>query len=401
MKKKIIIIIVVIFSFVLLSFGLFKFYQKWRIDHAIIKVELQDNLNIEIYSKIKLKDLIKSINGKLLENPQINTTKLGEKTLSFKYINEENIKVPYSFNIKIVDTTKPIISMYNSYSVTVGYDGNIAEELFCGDNYDDNPTCLIEGEYDLNTPGEYPVTYKATDSSHNEITHNFVLRVKEKTPSSNNNTYEEPVTTAFSDVYNTHKTAKTKIGIDVSHWQGDIDFKKVKESGVEFAFIRVGSQKGIGGEYYVDNKFIQNIEGFNKVGIPVGIYFYSYAKNKKDAIKEAKWILKQIKKYDVSLPIAFDWENWSFYQEFNLSFYHLTEMANAFMDTIKKAGYEGMLYSSKNYLENIWYETSYPIWLAHYTKQTNYEGDYRVWQLCSNGVVDGIADNMVDINIMY
>ena len=75
-------------------------------------------------------------------------------------------------------------------------------------------------------------------------------------------------------------------------------------------------------------------------------------------------------------------------------------MANTFLKTIEKAGYEGMLYSSKNYLENIWFETEYKIWLAHYTTETNYQGDYYVWQLCSNGRVDGITGN-VDINVMY
>ena len=70
------------------------------------------------------------------------------------------------------------------------------------------------------------------------------------------------------------------------------------------------------------------------------------------------------------------------------------------MDTITEAGYEGMLYSSKNYLEDIWLDTTYPVWLAHYTSQTNYEGDYTYWQICNNGRVDGI-NGYVDINIRY
>ena len=74
--------------------------------------------------------------------------------------------------------------------------------------------------------------------------------------------------------------------------------------------------------------------------------------------------------------------------------------AKSFLDTIKKAGYEGLLYSSKNYLENVWYDTGYDIWLAHYTNKTSYTGDYKYWQMCSNGRVDGINGN-VDINIMY
>ena len=78
----------------------------------------------------------------------------------------------------------------------------------------------------------------------------------------------------------------------------------------------------------------------------------------------------------------------------------MTDIAKAYLNEFDRAGYEGMLYSSKNYLENVWYDTKYPVWLAHYTEQTNYEGDYKVWQLTANGRVNGIYGN-VDINIMY
>lgn len=83
-----------------------------------------------------------------------------------------------------------------------------------------------------------------------------------------------------------------------------------------------------------------------------------------------------------------------------MSFYKLTSCANAFLDTCVENGYTGMLYGSKNYLEDIWLPVSYPIWLAHYTEQTNYEGEYMVWQLCDNGKIDGINGD-VDINVMY
>ena len=77
----------------------------------------------------------------------------------------------------------------------------------------------------------------------------------------------------------------------------------------------------------------------------------------------------------------------------------INEIADAFLDEISSLGYKGMLYGSRNYLQKIW-DTDYPIWLAHYTKQTNYEGDYYIWQLCDNGRVSGI-NGYVDINVMY
>ncbi len=400
MKKKVFIMSgILIVIFVLAISGYF-FYQDWRVRHAIIQVTLKEDLNLEVYSHVKLKDLIQDINGKIEKNLTINTQKLGTQTIHFDYINEENIRVPYEFKVKIVDRTPPIISLYNRYSVTVGYQDDLAKEFFCGDNYDDHPTCTVEGEYHLDAVGSYPVSYKAVDSSGNEVQHAFTLNVVSKSSSSGTSSPQSSFTD-FADIVAQYKNKNTQIGIDVSHWQGDIDFQQVKEAGVEFVFIRVGSQKGIGGNYQLDDKFVQNVKGFTKLGIPVGVYFYTYADSQKEAKKQANWVLQQIKKYDITLPIVFDWENWSFYQEFQLSFYHLTQIANTFMDTVAKKDYQGMLYSSKNYLENMWMETNYPVWLAHYTEQTDYEGDYQVWQLCNDGKINGIQDNYVDIDILY
>lgn len=371
-------------------------YHWIRITTAKVEIELKDT-QIEVYTDLELKNLLKKINGRLTSNPQINTTKLGKKTIKFTYINDQGIKLNHSIEIKIVDKTPPVVGLSNSLSITTDYEKDLEQEIFCGDNYDDKPKCQIIGEYDSKKVGNYFLTYKATDSSNNTTMKEFTLYVKEKERPSK----KERVTKKFEDVIKNYKTKKNKIGIDVSHWQGNIDYEKVRDAGVEFVFIRIGSQKGINGEYYLDPKFKENIEGFKKVGIPIGIYFYSYANNESSAVKEAKWIVKQLKNYEISLPIVFDWENWSIYQEFNLSFYHLTEIANTFIKTIRQNGYDAMLYSSKNYLENIWYEIDSPIWLAHYTDKTNYQGNYNVWQMCENGSIAGITENTVDINIMY
>lgn len=192
----------------------------------------------------------------------------------------------------------------------------------------------------------------------------------------------------------------TKIGLDVSVWQEDIDFEAIKNAGVEFIIIRVGTTKGPNGEYMLDSKFTRNIEEANKYDIDVGIYFYSYANSIEKAKEEALWVIDHIKDYKVTLPVAFDWENWDTFNNYNVSFFELTEMAKTFLDTVKAAGYDGLLYSSMNYLENFWMPVEYDTWLAHYTKKTSYKGDYTYWQLCSNGKVDGIRGD-VDINIMY
>lgn len=397
MNKKILISVIVIFSSLLITIGSVFLYQKYKVAHAVKIVNIKMH-EVEVYSDVMLSDLITSMNGYLIKDKKINTDKLGSYEVVFDYINDDDIKVNYSFSINVVDKTPPMISKPNVYNVNVNYDGNIEKDLFCGDNYDDNPKCYIEGEYDISKIGKYNVTFVGVDSSNNESRHNFVLNVREKPKSSasNNNSFVE-----FSDLVEKYKTDKTKMGIDISHWQGNIDFQKVKEAGVEFVYIRVGRGNGIGGEYVIDKKFEENIEGFNKVGIPVGVYFYSFANSVQDATEEAKWVLQHIKNYDVDLEIVFDWENWSSFQEFDLSFKKLTNLASSFGKVVKNKGYQAMLYSSKNYLENVWYPVDFPVWLAHYTDNTDYSGEYKVWQLCNNGRVDGIDDNLVDIDIMY
>ena len=401
--NKIKLIIVGIVLLIIIVFGSMFGYNKYiayKIEHAE-KIVVLNKDKIDVFEEITLKDLIKEINGNLLENKVIDTTRTGKFKLNFNYRQtEENLTIPYTIEYEVVDNVTPIISMINSKTVTVGTT-DIESSLFCGDNYDSRPNCFIEGEYDLNTVGEYKLTYVGIDSSENEVRKDFTLYVNPKTTSSGNSTASQKTTTNFNDIVKNYKTENTKIGIDVSHWQGNIDFQKVKDAGVEFVYIRIGRGNGIGKEFVLDSKFKQNIEGFNKVGIPVGLYFYTYAASSKDAIKEAKWIVENIKDYKVDLEIAFDWENWSFFRDFNMSFYELTEAAKAFTKELEKYNYKGMLYSSKNYLENMWFKVDFPVWLAHYTKETNYQGEYKVWQICDNGVVDGIRDNQVDINIMY
>ena len=128
MKKKIIIIIIVLFSIILLTVGGIFFYNKWRIANAKILVELQDNLKVEVYSEAKLSDFIKSINGKLNDDFEINTKTIGKKPINFKYVNDDKIEVSYSFEIEVVDTKSPYIFSSSSLSVTKGSSGNLAEE---------------------------------------------------------------------------------------------------------------------------------------------------------------------------------------------------------------------------------------------------------------------------------
>lgn len=366
---------------------------------------LIENLKVPVYSKVKVKDLIVSIDGKVITNKTLNTEELGKQEVSFVYENEENKEKRGVFTIDVVDEEKPLVWLSGSYSARVGSDLNLEDEIFCADNYDINPTCKIEGTYDLNTAGTYNLTYVATDSNKNEERINFTLNVYEPAPATTTQTPEaeeqrEEVVTAFNDVVATHKDENTEIGIDVSKWQGDIDFKKVKDAGATFVMIRVGSQQGVEGEYILDPYFKQNIENALANDLKVGVYFYSYANSKKEAVKQATWVLDQIKNYEITLPIAFDWECYNSFNQMELSLFGLNEVAEAFLEKIEDKGYDGMLYGSKNYLNSIWKYHDYDVWLAHYTDQTDYDSHYIMWQLCQDGRIDGI-NTAVDINVLY
>ena len=395
MKKKVIIMVLL---FVISIIGGINLYKYIRIKTAKVEITLKDDLDVEFYDNVKVSDYVDSINGNILNDYLIDTSELGKQTIKLAFVNEQGIKLNYNFDINVVDTKEPLIWLNSSYSVKKGNKFS-ADDILCGDNYDPRPKCYIEGNYDTNKVGEYPLVYKAIDSSGNVAQEEFVLKVYEPSISKSKNKHVEE-TTKFKDVINKYKDNNNKIGIDVSRWQEDIDFAKLKEAGVEFIIIKVGGTKGTDGEYFLDRKFKENIMSANEYGIPVGIYFYSYADNVESSIRDAEWVVEQIKDYKVDLPIAFDWEDWNNFNEYNVSFFNLTKIAEAFLDRVVNYGYEGMLYSSKNYLEYIWLPTNHDIWLAHYTSNTTYKGKYRFWQLCENGRVDGIKGN-VDIDVMY
>lgn len=403
MKKRDYFIIFVLICLIMfnVSLGVYFHFKDNEVKNANVKLVLKDNLNASFLSEVKVSDFIEEINGKIIDDYVIDTNVLGEKKISFKFINDEGIKVSKEFTIDVIDDVAPVVWLGSSYNVTVNSDVDLTDKILCGDNYDKKPKCEIIGEYDISKVGEYPLTFRATDSSGNETIIDFTLNVN--SPSKSNNNSSSKTKVKFSDVISKYKNDNTEIGIDISEWQDYPDFEKLKKAGVEFAFLRVGGTKLKTGEYFLDKSFKYNVENASKAGIPVGVYFYSYAKSSEQALEDAKWIYEQIKDYKIDLGIAYDWENWSFYNSFNLSFYDLTEMANIHLNYFKEKGYNTYLYSSKSYLEEIWLKSDHTVWLAHYTKdiqQSSYEGEYTYWQLCSNGQVDGINGD-VDFNIRF
>ena len=371
-------------------------YQYIRVKTAKVEIVLSDNLQAKVYDSARVSSFIESINGKIIDDKKIDTKKVGKKKIEFEFINEQNIKLKQSFEIEVVDDEAPLVWLGKSYNVALGSKDNLLDKILCGDNYDAKPKCEIIGTYDLNEAGAYDLVFKASDSSGNETIKKFTLNVNKNSSVSQNIDNESYV--LFNNIKNNYKNSNTQIGIDISKWQGDVDFKSLKEAGVEFVFLRVGTS--INRENIVDQKFLENIKKAEEVDMPVGVYYYSYANSASMARSDALWVVSMLQNKDITLPVVFDWENWNTFNEFNLSFFGLSDVAKTFLDTVHEHGYDGLLYSSKTYLENIWLDIGYPVWLAHYTANTNYNKDYEYWQITSNGKVDGI-NGSVDIDIRY
>lgn len=187
-------------------------------------------------------------------------------------------------------------------------------------------------------------------------------------------------------------------GIDVSEWQGAIDWDKVKNSGIEFAIIRTGY--GRGGNQ-ADEYYVRNVKGAKKAGIKVGLYHYSYAESPEDAIKEAEFCLRIIDNEKLDLPIYFDIEDKMSIGQLDKN--TRTQMCINFCSTIEKAGYWAGVYANKNWFDNYLnydeLKARYTIWLAHYGIDSP-SLDCDIWQYTSSGKVNGISGK-VDMNYMY
>ena len=200
--------------------------------------------------------------------------------------------------------------------------------------------------------------------------------------------------------------------IDVSYYQGNIDWNRVKASGIDYAFIRAGYRGyGTEGTLNIDKNFSDNMRNAIAADIQVGVYFFSQAVNEKEALEEANYVLDLIEGYDFLLPVVIDFE-YAFSAEglcgrlynANLSNDKATKVCITFCDAMKENGYDAMVYANKDMLENRLNASEiskdYKIWLANYTTSTAYSGKYDFWQYTQNGKVDGIATN-VDKNFWY
>lgn len=191
-------------------------------------------------------------------------------------------------------------------------------------------------------------------------------------------------------------------GIDVSYYQGNIDFKKVKNSGINFVIIRIGyTGYGTGKKQATDKKFQTYYTDAKAAGIPVGGYFFGRGVSSEEGKKEAEYVLSLIKGKTFEYPIFYDTED-TYYQS-KASKKANTDAVIAFCDTIKAAGYKTGVYASKSWFSDHLEDNrlvNYDHWVAQYNTKVTYTGKYTMWQYSSKGSVSGIAGN-VDLDYCY
>ena len=375
MKKTVVILLLIVIGLCTCFTLLYTFKS--------VYITKNPTYDIEVYSNAHISDYARDVK----EDMEINTDTLGTYKLIY-----ESKSGPKRVTINIVDTTPPTVMLGKNYNHIIGTNFTIKTDTVCVDNYDRSPKCEVIGNYDLNKLGTYNVKYRAEDSSGNVYEKNFNLYVVEKPKT-------ESSYMSFKEVKERVKKSGGKLLIDVSKWESYIDWKKIKESGIDYAFIRLGTQKYSTSEIVLDEFFERNYREAIANDIKVGVYFFTYAKDKEEVLKHADYVLEHIKGKKIELGVALDWECWDLFNNMSISIHDLNGIAQAFIDKIESKGYDTLLYSSKNYLETVW-NVDTNIWLAHYTTETNYKGKKLIWQFAENAIIPGVSSD-VDVNVYY
>ena len=192
-----------------------------------------------------------------------------------------------------------------------------------------------------------------------------------------------------------------KRGMDVSYWQGLINWERVKADDIDFAILRCGYVKTLG-RPQVDQQWKRNAQECERLGIPYGVYIYSYAKTVEAAKAEADHVINTLKGFSPTYPVYFDLEEKSLESTSNRML--LANMASAFCDKIAAAGYTPGIYANTNWWNNYLTDPvfdQWERWVAQYNSKCSYtRGSYRLWQCSASGKVDGIVGN-VDLDLEF
>lgn len=254
---------------------------------------------------------------------------------------------------------------------------------------------LLGGGEEQDDPGRFHHTEPTTEAIEE-------TEPEETEPELEPNLYG-PLDFQYDGRYLKLKEGESVTGIDVSSYQGEIDWQQVKDSGVEFAMIRLAYRGYESGKIVMDRYAIANLEGAAAAGLDIGVYFFSQAITPEEAEEEAYYVLEVLKDYEITMPVVFDWENVSAEdaRTSQMDRRTLTDCAKAFLETIEAADYWPMLYFNRRQAQKqlyLWELEEYDFWLAAYTDRMTYKNRINMWQYTSTGRVPGIEGDC-DINI--
>ena len=337
---------------------------------------------------VKITESKKTSDNKQLQGTvEVTGVKAGSATITVTYT-ENGYSMKQTFTVKVMaKDTKLTDSSKRQLYVLVS--GNQYREATYADYYDTSITTLY-----LKTEGKVKYTGWQTidgkvyffDAAGNKVVGEQVIQGAKYTFASDGSLV----------------TGSGSFGIDVSKWNGTIDWKAVKNSGVNFVIIRCGYRGSSTGALVEDPKFKANIKGATDAGIKVGVYFFSQAVNKAEAVEEASMTLELIKNYKISYPVFLDVEG-SGGRGDKIDKATRTDVIKAYCETIQNAGYTAGVYANKSWLTSKIDASQlgkYKIWLAQYAATPTYTGRYDMWQYKSTGKISGISGN-VDLNISY
>jgi len=209
---------------------------------------------------------------------------------------------------------------------------------------------------------------------------------------------------AYEGDYLTCLAGQSILGVDVSYWQGEIDWQQVKQAGVEFAMIRLGWRGSEQGLIFPDDYVEANYQGARDAGLKVGGYFFSQAVSVEEALEEADFVLDMVQDWQLDMPIVFDWEPVE--PEVRTTVVDsriLTDCTRAFCEKIRSAGFQPMIYFNPKLASerlNIRELVEFPFWLAMYDHPMDYPYRVDMWQYTASGTVPGIAGE-VDMNLFF
>ena len=271
---------------------------------------------------------------------------------------------------------------------------NIHELIGYGDDIDRDVELDITGVVDESKEGTYPIKITLTDDAGNKNTKDMEVHVVESYSPGRGGSSED-----FSDFISKYKNPNTSVGIDISRFQEDVDFEQVKAAGCEFVYMRIGGYDR--GTYYTDKYYQNNIAGAKAAGLKVGVYWHAEDSSVADVNTSVKYLMEILQDEELDFPIVYDWEDFECFEDYDMSLNDLNTCFEAFANGVEARGYSACLYSSLNFLENTWKnEEDHLVWLAHYTNQTSYTGDYFMWQHASDGRIPGVNGD-VDLDVLY